>query len=272
MSARDTSPASPSPAPRGLLTSRRLSHQSPLPRRELLTGLLGLAACRAEATPEPPASSSSSSLAAAAAQARRVEIVHDTVCPWCRIGCHNLHAAIDALGPSVAVEVVYRPYLLEPDAPPGGADLREQLGKKYGHAKVASMFAGVTEAGAKAGVHFDFDKVRIHPQTAPSHALIAWAPPAKRRALVTAIHEAYFLGGKDIGDASALAAIAEGVGLDGPAARAAALDPQRIAATRALAAQAQESGIRGVPHVIIGGKALHGAQPVEALRKAIAEG
>jgi predicted DsbA family dithiol-disulfide isomerase len=195
-------------------------------------------------------------------------VTHDTVCPWCRIGCHNLHAALDALGPR-EVEVIYHPYLLEPDLPPQGADLRERLGKKYGAERVASMFTGVTQAGATYGVRFDFDRVRIQPQTAPSHALIDWAPPAQRRALVTALHLAYFEQGENIGDPAALAAIARGVGLDAAAALSAARDTGRLASVRQRASSAQSAGMRGVPHFVIGTRELHGAQSLEALREAM---
>jgi predicted DsbA family dithiol-disulfide isomerase len=195
-------------------------------------------------------------------------VTHDTVCPWCRIGCHNLHAALDTLGPR-GVEVVYRPYLLEPDLPPQGADLRERLGKKYGAERVASMFADVTRAGAKYGVRFDFDRVRVQPQTAPSHALIAWAPAAQRRALVTAIHLAYFEQGEDIGAPAVLAALARGVGLDADAALGAVRDAARLGAVRQQASSAQAGGMRGVPHFVIGARELHGAQSPEALREAM---
>lgn len=243
----------------------------------MLAGVAGLAlgGCREQA--EAPAraeaqgaakAEAQGATARAGAQALRVEVTHDTVCPWCRIGCHNLHVALDALGPR-EVEVVYRPYLLEPDLPPQGADLRERLGKKYGPERVASMFTGVTQAGAKYGVRFDFDRVRVAPQTAPSHALIAWAPEGRRRALVTAIHLAYFEQGENIGDPAVLASLARGVGLDADAALAAARDAARLASVRQLATAAQSGGVRGVPHFVIGARELHGAQSPEALREAM---
>ena len=86
-----------------------------LDRRALLT-LLGastLAACDASSPAVPPP------LPPPAPRPLRVEVWHDTVCPWCRIGIHNLEVAVDLWrGPTF--EVVFRPYLLEPDAPPEG--------------------------------------------------------------------------------------------------------------------------------------------------------
>ncbi len=241
----------------------------------MLAGIAGLTfqGCRDQA--EPTARTGSSPVAEPTStpglSALRVEIIHDTICPWCRIGCHNLHTAIDSLGPQ-PVEVVYRPYLLDPDTPPEGADLRERIGKKYGAERVSSMFDSVTKAGAKYGVHFDFDRVHVTPQTAPSHAVIAWAPTARQRALVTAIHLAYFERGENIGDPSVLGTIAGSVGLDAGAAQAAARESTRLADIRQQARAAQSTGISGVPHFVFGARTLHGAQAPEAIREAMLAG
>ncbi|APR76060.1 2-hydroxychromene-2-carboxylate isomerase/DsbA-like thioredoxin domain protein [Minicystis rosea] len=211
---------------------------------------------------------SASSVATATAPIR-VEVFHDLVCPWCRIGLHNLGVAIDGWSGS-AVEVVLRPYLLEPETPPEGVDLRARLQRKYGTPS-EQMFARVTAAGAKAGVRFDWEKVRIMPATAKGHALLGWAPREKQRALLDALHHAYFEEGANIGDELALASIAARVGLDGDAVRAAVSDAARIADVRSTAQTASAQGIDGVPHFRFGAQRLHGAQPPEALRSALAQ-
>lgn len=229
-----------------------------LDRRALLA-LLGastLAACDSSSPAAPPAPPPP------APRPRRVEVWHDTVCPWCRIGIHNLEVAVD-LWRGPAFEVVFRPYLLEPDAPPEGADLREQLGRKYGAARVPEMFERVSRAGAGYGVTFAWDRVRRAPNTVGSHALIAHAPEARRRALVDALHRAYFEEGQDIGSAEVLVAIATAAGLEGAAARRAVADAGGIATVRREAAAARARGIRAVPHFVIGDRTLSGARPHE---------
>lgn len=203
-----------------------------------------------------------------AAPAIRVEVWHDTICPWCRIGLHNLDTVLAGWdGPPI--EVVHHPFLLEPNTPAEGEDLRARLGAKYGEARVEGMFARVTQVGAQAGVHFDWAKVQVTPQTAPSHVLIEWAPEAKRRTLVDALHRAYFEEGRNIGDTAVLVAIAQSVGFEGGAAKAAVTDPARIADVRTRAAAASRSGINGVPHFVVAGRALHGAQGADELRAAL---
>ncbi|MFT3769063.1 MAG: DsbA family oxidoreductase [Minicystis sp.] len=229
------------------------------------------AACSRAETAVPGATGAAGTTTAAgpvaSAAAMRVEVWHDLVCPWCRIGLHNLGVALDAWsGP--AVEVVLRPYLLEPDAPPAGFDLRERLQKKLG-APPEQAFARVSEAGAKYGVRFDWEKVRVSPATAKGHALLAWAPREKQRAVLEVLHHVHFEDGANLGDDAVLVQIAKGAGLDGDAARAAVNDAARIAEVRAGARAASSLGIDGVPHFRFGARRLHGAQSPEALRAAI---
>lgn len=223
-------------------------------------------ACVQEPAKAPQVATKSASPAATAPI--RIDVWHDTVCPWCRIGLHNLDAVVDAWD-GAPLDVVFHPYLLEPDMPPEGADLRERLGRKYGLERVEAMFGRVTQAGAAYGIRFDFSKVQRTPSTVGSHALVEWSPPDRRDAVVEELHRAYFEEGRDIGDADVLAEIARAAGLDGAAARAAVTDPERLARVRSAASVAAQRGIGGVPHFVIGGRALHGAQSPEALRNAI---
>lgn len=201
-----------------------------------------------------------------------VDVWHDLICPWCRIGCHNLHLAIDQLAkdaPERKVVVRYHPFLLEPSTPPEGYDLRERLAAKYGVARLESMFASVTQRGAQSGLHFDFDKIRRSPATVPGHALLASTEAKHQRALLTALHVSYFEHGANLGDAAVLT----------EAALAAQLDPGQVAdaladkalhdQVRADAQSASRLGIDGVPHVRVSGQVLHGAQPVTALLAAL---
>ena len=196
-----------------------------------------------------------------------VDVWHDTVCPWCRIGLHNVEAA--AVAANVAIELRLHPYQLDPDTPPEGRDLRAWLTARYGGAQIDAMFARVTQVGAAAGVHFDFAKVRRGPNTLLSHATIGAAPTAVRDRYVNALHAAYFERGEDIGDVAVLAGIADAAGWSGDVVRALATDATALERVRADAAGAGALGIRGVPHVQIGGETLHGAQPVAAFAAAL---
>ncbi|MDP3236645.1 MAG: DsbA family protein [Myxococcales bacterium] len=177
----------------------------------------------------------------------RVDVWHDTICPWCRIGLHTLDTVV-AETKDVRVDVVHHAFLLD---------------------RLDAMFERVSAAGAPYGVRFAWDKVRVSPDTTASHVLLAWAPVEQRAGLLEAIHRAHFEDGKNLGDVDVLAGLARARGLDADAARAALNDPARRAAARAEAAAATTRGITGVPHFVIGGQSLNGAQSPQALAAAI---
>lgn len=199
----------------------------------------------------------------------RVDVWHDTICPWCRIGLHNLDTVV-AETKDVRVDVVHHAFLLDPETPPEGRDFRAHLGAKFGGVdRLDAMFERVSSAGAPYGVRFAWDKVRVSPDTTPSHVMLAWAPVEQRAGLLEAIHRAHFEDGQNLGDIEVLTGLARARGLDADAARAALNDPARRAAARAEAAATTTSGITGVPHFVIGGQALNGAQSPQALAAAI---
>jgi predicted DsbA family dithiol-disulfide isomerase len=201
------------------------------------------------------------------AEVVRVELTHDVVCPWCRIGHRRLERAIAALGRPV--EVVYRPFLLEPDMPAEGADLRARLAAKYGEAQLDTMFARVTSIGAADGIVFDFARTTRSPSSVLAHVLVEAAPAQARTALLDRIHAAYFERGEDIGDAAVLERLWVEGGLPAAVAREALADPARRERVRSEALAASRSGIGGVPQMKIGGRTLSGAQPYDVLLEAL---
>lgn len=153
-----------------------------------------------------------------------------------------------------------------------GVDMKEHMRSIFGSEdRLAASHARVAQAGAQASLTFDFDAQNVIPQTAPAHAVIAWAPAEKRGALIRAIHEGHFLQGRNIGDGETLGAIAASVGLDASAARTAAADRKLLAAVQAEAQSAGSTGVRGVPHIVIGERVLRGAQPPAAVHQALTE-
>lgn len=197
-----------------------------------------------------------------------VEVHHDTVCPWCRIGASNLQVALkDWDGPPVQIR--YRPFLLNPNAPQEGLDLRTHLGEKYGHARVAAMFTRVTEVGRQAGLTFRFDKIRRAPDSSLSHVLIERVAQERQHDVVVAIQKAYFEDGADIGDVEVLAKIAENAGVSGEQARAWLVANGARSQLKAQVA-AGRSGITGVPHFVINGRQrLQGAVPPARIKAAL---
>ncbi len=85
------------------------------------------------------------------------------------------------------------------------------------------------------------------------------------KAIHDALNKAYFVDGRNIGDADALVEIAESVGLSGSAARAVLEERSFKAAVDAEWAKSHEYGVTGVPTFVAGGHGVVGAQPYETL-------
>ncbi len=206
----------------------------------------------------------------------RVAIVSDVVCPWCRIGKHNLAEAAKRWNEQTgeAVEIAFLPFLLDPVEPGVKENFRERFTKRKGipAAQMEAMFHRVTQVGAQQGLHFDFDKVTVAVDTVPAHELMELTPPEKREALMDALMTAYFEQGKDVGEVDVLLEIARGVGWTAeeiaavePDLRSRKLGPQ----VRAMIQQVQQAGVSGVPFFIIDDRlAVSGAQPVETFLRA----
>lgn len=200
----------------------------------------------------------------------KIELTHDVICPWCRIGHHRLKQAIVAAGRSPeTVEVVYRAFLLDPDVPPGGVDLRQRLAEKYGAASLDGMFERVTQIGKSDGLTFDFAKVTRTPNTISAHMLVEAAPMAVKTAFLDRLHTAYFERGDDIGSREVLLAHWVEVGLAKVDGERALDDAALRARVTAEAAGQARAGVRGVPFFRIGATTVSGAQSVAVLAEAI---
>jgi predicted DsbA family dithiol-disulfide isomerase len=67
-----------------------------------------------------------------AMQKLRIDLVSDVACPWCAIGYRRLEQALETLAGEVEVDLVWQPFELNPDMPPGGEPILEHLCRKYG--------------------------------------------------------------------------------------------------------------------------------------------
>lgn len=197
-----------------------------------------------------------------------VDVFHDTVCPWCRIGVASLGRALDGWdGPPV--ELHWHPFLLDPETPAGGRPFREALAAKMGQ-DPTPVLDRVSEAGRTVGVAFDWTAVQRSPNSLMSHLLYAILPDDRRTAMVDRIGRAYFEQGRDIGDLATLTDLAREAGVDPDLAARALREPRLHAAILDEVTQAAELGISGVPLFILDNHIpVSGAQAPETFRAAL---
>lgn len=201
----------------------------------------------------------------------QIDVVSDTICPWCFIGKRRLERAL-AARPDVAFDVRWRAYRLDPGVPREGVDRKAYLAAKFGsdpRAKASGQ--AIREMGKGEGIAFAFDDINRTPNTLDSHRLVHWADAAGAQDdVVERLFRAYFEQGRDIGDAAVLSAVAGEAGMDADqVARLLAddTDRERIEREDALA---HEMGISGVPTFIFANKyAISGAYDPDKLVKVI---
>ena len=195
----------------------------------------------------------------------KIDIISDTICPWCFIGKRRLARTL-ALRPQPSVTISWRPYQLNPDMPTEGMDRARYLAAKFGGANRADRtYDRIRAAGREEGIDFRFERIRRTPNTVNSHRLVSFADRhGMQDAVVEALFMAYFTEGRDVGDPAVLADIAAACGID-PAEAATYIasdeDRDRIVAEDE---HVRLMGVTGVPCFVIDERyAVSGAQSPE---------
>ena len=211
----------------------------------------------------------------------RIDIWSDYICPFCTVGERHLNLALEDFAGKDDVEVVWRSFQLDPDAP------KESTGnaleylvrvKGMGEEQVAAMNDGLAARAAEVGLEFNWRESHMV-NTMDAHRLgqlaredgkgVEWDELVKR---------GYFTEGRNIADHDQLRAFAAEIGLR-PGDVDSALADESAYSREVMEdiALARQVGVQGVPFFVFDGKlAVSGAQPVEvfaqALEQAAAEG
>jgi predicted DsbA family dithiol-disulfide isomerase len=195
-----------------------------------------------------------------------VDIVSDTICPWCYIGKRRFERALVQSGRS-DIAVAWRPFQLNPDMPPEGMTRDDYVRAKFGGGdRPRQIYQAIAESGREAGIEFQFSLIRRTPNTVLSHRLIHWAARKERQdEVVGELFRAYFEEGLDVGDVEVLIECARRGGIDEASARQFLGSDEGRQEVVASDVYARRLGINGVPCFIVNRKyAVSGAQPPSA--------
>ncbi len=193
----------------------------------------------------------------------KLDIISDPICPWCYIGKTNLDKAL-AEAPDHPFVMEWHPFQLNPDMPAGGMDRRAYLEGKFGGKEGAvRAYAPVVEHAEKAGLHIDFEAMKVTPNTIDAHRLIHWAGIEQRQTFVVdLLFKAYFVEGRDIGDHEVLADIADTAEMDAALIAKLLASDNDVADIRKRDTHSREMGVNSVPTFIVASQhAVPGAQP-----------
>jgi len=201
-----------------------------------------------------------------------VEIWSDLVCPWCYLGKRRLERALEGFEHADRVDVVWRSFELEPDAPRVAESRRTLLLSRYGMTaeQAAERDAQMTALAQAEGLEYRPDLAQLG-NTFDAHRVLHAAGAAgvqgdaKERLL-----RGYFSEGRNLTDADTLVELAADAGLDPAAARSALADEGLAEEVRGDEREAAAIGITGVPFFVLNRRyAVSGAQPSDILQQAL---
>ena len=198
----------------------------------------------------------------------QLDVISDVICPWCYIGKRKLDAALNEVS-DFKINLMWRPFQLDPMTPPEGYDRKEQMKKKFGPDGGKEIFKNVLAAAEGTGINWNFEAITRTPNTLNAHRLIRWAASTgQQHAIAEALFSAFFEQGKDVSDVEVLLEIGTQHGLEAELLRELFSGDRDVEQTRSDDAAARELGVHGVPAFLAGGKfLLMGAQEPEYLNK-----
>jgi predicted DsbA family dithiol-disulfide isomerase len=197
----------------------------------------------------------------------KIEIWSDIACPWCYIGRRRFEKAMNQFEHQNEVEVIWRSFQLDPNAPRDYAgNAYDLLTERYGMSMEQSKSANdrVTQLAALEGLEYHLDQA--HPvNSMDAHRLIHLAAQHHLQSeMKERLQRAYFTEGLVVSDRNVLVNLAVEVGLNADETRQMLESDAFVAAVQSDERHAQALGCRGVPFFVFDEKyAISGAQPVE---------
>lgn len=188
----------------------------------------------------------------------KIDIVSDTVCPWCYVGKNRLDRAIathKAQNPDDTFTTVWHPFYLNPDAPKTSIDKRLHYERKFGTQRTQMMQGHLAKLGKQVGIDFAFGG-RVG-NTRDSHRVIQLAKTkgeGMQTKVVEQLFNAYFEKEEDITDREVLIARSVMGGLEDAEVREWLENGTGGLEVDEEVAQAQHRPITGVPNFTINGK------------------
>lgn len=203
----------------------------------------------------------------------KIEIWSDFACPFCYIGKARFEEALSSFKHKNKVEIIYKAYQLNPDAPQvmkGTA--YEAFAKGHGTTveQAKERFKMFTQNAKSVGLVYNYDKVQMT-NTFDAHRLTKWAKTfGKEEALITRLMKAYFTDGKNLADYETLADLSTEVGLQKDRALEVLNKNEYKDQVKDEQLEARQIGVQGVPFFVLNRKyGISGAQQTAYFKQAL---
>jgi len=196
-----------------------------------------------------------------------VKIISDISCPWCIVGYRALINAVHDSGLKSDVDILWKPFELNPLMPPEGQDRVHYIRQKY-HLNADQALANrqhIIDRGLAVNYEFSFvEGGRVY-NTFDAHRLIHWAAKfSLQTELKLAFFDLYFKYGGNPSDQVDLLRCVKLVGLDVEQARAILCSDEFALEVREDEQSNLQNGITSIPSFIFNDQYLvTGGQPKE---------
>ena len=197
----------------------------------------------------------------------KIELWSDFACPFCYIGKTRFENALAKFPHKDEVEVIYKAYLLNPNAPKvmtTGPVAAFAKGHRMSEENTVKKFEMFIDAAKSVGLEYNYDIIQMT-NSYDAHRIAKWARKYNKEHEVTArFMKAYFTEGINLANADALVKMIDELGLDGKEAKEVLKSKQFSDVVDAEIKEGREVGVRGVPFFVLNRKyGVSGAQGEE---------
>ncbi len=197
----------------------------------------------------------------------KIELWSDFACPFCYIGKKRFEEALNAFPHKDKVEVIYKSYQLNPNAP---KEMNKNAVEAFaeGHRmsvqKAKERFTMFKQQAATVGLTYDYDNIQMT-NSFDAHRVAKWANQfEKEEELTNRLMKAYFTDGLNIADENTLVKLAKEVGLSEEEARKVVESTDYTDQVHNEINEGRQIGVQGVPFFVLNRKyGVSGAQPVD---------
>jgi len=164
------------------------------------------------------------------------------------------------------IDIVWRPFQLNPNMPSGGMDRQKYLTAKFGSKNnAASIYKRIEDEGKKNKIFFQFNKITKTPNSFFSHKLLAYAHNKKKQTeVLELLFYKYFIEGEDIGSLDVLINVSKDADIYDDNIEKYIISNQDNNSLLNEEKQANNIGINSVPCFIFNKKiVINGAQPTK---------
>ena len=197
----------------------------------------------------------------------KIELWSDFGCPFCYIGKKRFEGALNKFAHKDTVEVIYKAYQLNPNAPKvmvGAPNVNFAKGHNTTPEAATEKFKMFVEQSKTVGLNYDYENIQLT-NTFDAHRVAKWANTLGLEAKLTdRFMSAYFQEGLNLADSATLIKLGLEVGLDETGLKAVVESNEYTDLVNEQIQEGRQAGVQGVPFFVLNKKyGVSGAQQEE---------